>query len=104
MPNRGKPKPDEICFGPEIEPGIRVAKRRCNGQIKHVKVAAVSDGEPIDPGSELATFDEQGRLEDGERWHTITSSYIHGPPQVATPAYRDGYDRIFGRKQEVGQA
>jgi hypothetical protein len=26
------------------------------------------------------------------------------PAQVATEAYREGYDRIFGTKQEVGQA
>jgi hypothetical protein len=27
-----------------------------------------------------------------------------GPAQVATPAYREGYDRIFGTKPAVGQA
>lgn len=27
-----------------------------------------------------------------------------GPPRVSTPAYRDGYDRIFGKKQDIGEA
>ena len=27
-----------------------------------------------------------------------------GPAQVATTAYRSGWDGIFGKKQEVGQA
>jgi hypothetical protein len=41
--------------------------------------------------------------EDG--WHDIETVYrvSDGPAQVATPAYRAGYDRIFGKK-EVGLA
>ena len=27
-----------------------------------------------------------------------------GPAQVASTSYRDGYDRVFGGRQEVGQA
>lgn len=101
-----KPKPtDEIAFGPEIEPGVRVARRRSDGRTRNVLVTAAQDGVPVQPGSELATFDQQRKCdEDGTRWHTITSSYKQGPAQVATPKYREGYDRIFGKKQPVGQA
>lgn len=101
-----KPKTtDEISFGPELEPGVRIARRRRDGETRDVLVTAAGDGVPIQPGSELATFEQQGQCdEDGTRWHTITSSYRHGPAQVATPKYREGYDRIFGKKQPVGQA
>ena len=34
----------------------------------------------------------------------VQTATTTGPAQVATPAYRAGYDRIFGKKQKVGIA
>jgi hypothetical protein len=62
----------------------------------------VKDGQPIPEGAELI----QVGAEDGEGWRDVTTVYKSersGPAQVATPAYREGYDRIFG-KQKMGLA
>jgi hypothetical protein len=36
--------------------------------------------------------------------HGPTCSPSSGPAKVNSPAYRDGYDRIFGTRPTVGQA
>lgn len=100
---KDSPVRDEINFGPEIAPGVRAAMRRQgdSGEMRPVRVTVARDGAPVPPGAELAQVD--GPCVDG--WHGITSLFGgDGPAQVATPAYRDGYDRIFGKKQNVGLA
>jgi len=95
-----KDENDKIAFGPEIAPGVHVAARRSpDGEVRQVAIMPMRDGAPLSPGSEVAHVDEA--CEDG--WHTLTSVYKSGPAQVATPAYREGYDLIFG-KQKVGLA
>lgn len=70
------------------------------------------DGKPIPPGAELVNIGPSNKT----GWRPGESIYggrenpdtrraaSDGPAQVATPAYRDGYDRIFGKKATVGQA
>ena len=92
---------DEIYFGPEISPGVYAALRRTpDGEVRQVTCAAMQSGVPLRPSSELAHAGESS--EDG--WRPLTSIYKAGPAQVATPEYRAGYDRIFGKKQKVGIA
>jgi hypothetical protein len=91
---------DEIWFGPEIEPNVYAGLRRTpDGEVKQVTCAPMQSGSPMRLGSELAHAGDAS--EDG--WRPLTSIYKHGPAQVATPRYREGYDRIFG-KQKVGLA
>jgi hypothetical protein len=52
------------------------------------------------PGSEIAHISP----EDSDGWHEVQTLYRNGPAQVATPKYREGYDRIFGKKPDVGLA
>ena len=59
----------------------------------------VKDGQPIPEGAELI----QVGAEDSDGWRDVTTVYKSGPAQVATPAYREGYDRVFG-KQKMGLA
>lgn len=89
---------DEIMFGPEISPGAHVALRRSpDGSTRRVICSRQRDGVPLAPSAELIDI---GRAsEDG--WRRVTVLY-KGPPQVATPAYREGW--IFGKKSTVGQA
>jgi len=113
---------DEIAFGPEVSPGVRLALRRQGDAVKQGLVRPIRDGEPLQPGEELVTVGApSGGYEEG-RWHELTSIYKRertsdneqtsddgernqsGPPQVETPAYREGYDRIFGKKPSVGLA
>jgi hypothetical protein len=88
----------EIQFGPEIAPGVHSALRRGpDGEIRQVACGPAKDGTPLRPSSEIVHVSEASE----EGWHKVTSLYKSGPAQVATPAYREGHDRIFGRKQKV---
>jgi hypothetical protein len=57
----------------------------------------VADGESLPEDSFLVEQIEGNR-------YRYTKVEHQGPVRVATPAYRDGWDRIFGNKQVVGQA
>lgn len=106
-----KPK-EEIAFGPEVAPGVRLALRRhADGEMQEVLVRSVRDGEPLLPGAEVAIVGAPSCGCEGGHRHELTPLYkygaeraIEGPAQVATPAYREGHDRIFGKKTLVGLA
>jgi hypothetical protein len=82
-----------IRFGHEIAPGKRVGVLQRDGAERFVVAARPSDGVPLVEGSEVISA---GTL-DADGWQPVTVLYRQGPSQVATPAYRDGYERIFGR-------
>ncbi|KKK97215.1 hypothetical protein LCGC14_2654970 [marine sediment metagenome] len=92
-------KNDEIRFGPQIAPDTCIAVRRdADGNEHKVIAGPLEDGASIMPGTEILSVSSECR--DG--WHEVRP--IYKPPQVATPAYRKGYDRIFGKKPNVGLA
>ena len=93
-------KKDRIMFGPEMAPGTRVAVRRGDEGDQTVVVRRIEDGAYMPSGSEIVSIEKECRC----GWHDTTTLYRNGPAQVATPAYRDGYDRIFGTKSVVGCA
>ena len=100
---------DEISIGPEVSPGVHRALRRCGDDVTEVFVTPGhgSDGEPIPPGVELAQLGASSCDCGDGHWRSLRSIYKDersGPAQVATPEYREGYDRIFGKKQKVGLA
>jgi hypothetical protein len=83
--------------------GLGTALRRTDEELSFGTFTEVKEGQPIPEGAELAHL--SGENEDG--WRDVTSVYKResaGPAQVATPAYREGYDRIFWKKQKVGVA
>jgi hypothetical protein len=88
---------DEIQFGPEIAPGVHSALRRTpDGKIREVACSPLRDGVPLSPNSEIANVSKE--TEDG--WHTLTDVCKlagDGPAQVATPAYREGWSRIYAK-------
>jgi hypothetical protein len=106
------PEQEEIAFGPEVAPGVRVALRRQGDEVRQVFSRSLKDGEPIPLGTEVAQVGDPSR--ECGHWRELTPLYKHGEPgkraasdgpaQVATPAYRAGYDRIFGAKTPVGLA
>lgn len=112
---------EEIAFGPEVAPGVRVALRRRGDEVREGFVRPMKDGAPIPPGTEVARVGDPSCGCEGGHWHELTPLYKYdapnergapaarratsdGPPQVATPAYREGFDRIFGKKAPVGLA
>jgi hypothetical protein len=108
----------KIRLGPELEGGRRLAFRRTDDGVSVGTLGPTKDGQPLPTGAELVQITNE---HDPEGWHDMKVLYKHeadaetyvpgvpqkephsGPPQVATPAYRAGYDRIFG-KQKVGLA
>jgi len=96
-------KKDEISIGPEVAPGVRIALRKQDDEVKEVLVREAKEGQPMQPGLELAHVgDASCECGDGH-WRELTSIYkSEGPAQVATPAYREGYDRIWGKQKVAG--
>lgn len=113
----GKPK-DRI----KVSSDGRCLRQR-GDELSTGRFGAVEDGKPIPEGAELIMSGPP----DHDGWRDVKVLYRHetapqpepvepefsvglsgfttdGPPQVATPAYREGYDRIFGKKQKVGLA
>ncbi len=112
-----RPK-DQIRLGREISPGRHETLRRRDGKISNGLFGGLKEGQPIPKGAEIVSLGKP----DADGWHDANVLYRHednpvaapvevtekrntsdGPPQVATPEYRKGYDRIFG-KQKVGLA
>ena len=62
-----------------------------------VHLEKVKSGEPLSPGARLCqvTPDETGHVE----LEPIEVPGLGGPAQVASKAYRDGWDRIFGPRE-----
>jgi hypothetical protein len=96
-------KKDQIRIGEEVGPNTHLVERRKDGRV-HLGTLT-----PMKNGQSLLTNAEVVKITPGEdEWHDVETVYepgpeLSGPPQVATPAYRKGYDRIFG-KQKVGLA
>jgi len=94
---------DQIRLRPEIGLGQGAAIRRCGKGFSFGNFTEMKDGQPLPEGAELIHVGAS----DDDGWRDVTPIYerrASGPPQVATPAYRAGYARIFGKKQEVGVA
>lgn len=89
---------DQVKFGSAIDANTcQATRRQANGEVQVGTMSELQDGHPIPEGAELI----QVNYRPSNEWHDAETIYKHGPSQVATPAYREGYDRIFGKK-EVG--
>ena len=102
-------KRDEIFIGPEVSPGVRSGVRRgVDGEVTPMHFTPAKDGAPVPPGAELLFVDEPacecGTWMKGRSLYKSDRATSDGPAQVATPVYRENYDRIFGKKPEVGLA
>lgn len=98
-------KKDQVRIGAEIGPNTRLVERRKDGRVVAGTLTALKDGQAFLGAGEFV------KITPGEdEWHDVESLYEHapealsGPPQVATPVYRENYDRIFGKKPSVGVA
>jgi hypothetical protein len=88
-------KRDQVRFESDNHATIK----RQDGSVQFGTFDEMREGQPIPKGAELVQVDYHPENE----WHNSETLYRNGPAQVATPAYREGYDRIFGKK-EVGLA
>lgn len=100
-------KKDQMRIGAEVEPGARLVERRTGTHVSIGMLAPVKNGQALQAGTELVRLSPSA----DDEWHDVETVYRHepvatssGPPQVATPAYSDGWGRVFGKKQTVGVA
>lgn len=104
------PKIDRVHLGPYVGSNTRVAVRDCGDSSHLAFVSPAPDGTPIPDHADLIRLGEPDSESGG--WQDVTTLYgsgdrratTGGPAQVATDAYRDGHDRIFGKKPTVGLA
>ena len=94
----------KVRFKRRVGPDSYVGTRRDEDGSEHeILIREPTEGSPIYPGTEIMTVDAHC---DGG-WHaaeTVYRSGGEGPAQVATDEYREGWDRIFGNKPDVGLA
>lgn len=96
-----KKSKDRVWIGPQHEDGEHCAVRdRGDGILESAHFRVAKDGEATPPGAELVILRPEQGADGG---YEVAACYKSGPAQVATPAYREGYDRIFG-KQKIGLA
>jgi hypothetical protein len=93
----------EIELGPEISDGVRIGARRRGGEVELVSLTTMKDGATLAPGSEVIDIEPRDGRYMAKTIYKVPLTGGDGPAQVATPAYRDGWSRVFGKK-EVGLA
>lgn len=89
-----KQEKGRVLIGPEVRPGVRSAIHHIDGEVTVGEMCKMEDGRPLPQRGMLVHVG--ARESDG--WHGTQVVYRSGPAQVATRAYCDGYDRIFGKK------
>jgi hypothetical protein len=92
----GDPVGERVC------PFIR-HKADCSIQTGFLRKAR--DGEPLSAGAvQLGNPQGDGVYEVLDEVAPVVALDHSGPAQVASDAYRDGWDGIFGKRQPVGEA
>jgi hypothetical protein len=95
------PMTDVLLVGPETEGGGHAVLRRREERLELGELRAVREGQPLAPGEmvRLTKRPEHARLFDVDvlaDLRTPAPEGRSGPPQVASDAYRAGWEMIFG--------
>lgn len=97
-----KPKPlpeDTLVMGPDLGQGRRPYVRQNEEGVGFGVMRPVKDGEPLTEDAFVVEHQGPGPV------YKVTPVFEKSSKtKPATPDYRKGWDRIFGRKQTVGQA
>ena len=98
---------DTVLMGPEVGGGERLFVRHtAEHEIQMGTLHPLADGESIGTGSVLALepgeqpghFKVTDSYEAGGRPEAGAAATAKGPAKVNTPAYRSGWDALFGQK------
>lgn len=79
-------------LGPCSQGSRHVLMRKDGQPVRVGHARKIPDGAPLPPGKNVCFTDDDG--------HIIHRMKVEGPAQVATPAYRSGWDQIFGTKKK----
>ena len=95
---------DELIAGPELPNGARpFIRHTASHDIESGIMRPVADGEPMYEGAFHLEPKDNGRYRVTDVFGKSEESRAKGPVRVSTPAYRENWDSIFG-KRPVGQA
>ena len=107
--NRGADPFDVVLLHGPTEDGEGARVLRARGEsIEAGEVRPMREGRPLSPKSEVVKLTprkESPRLYDVHVEHAMPAAKEAcatakaGPPQVATPAYRDSWERTFGARR-----
>ncbi len=112
---KGCPKRDVMNLGPEIGDGLRPYVRHrpnCVTEAGVIRTRESGNDEAVPPCDGIVRLRHSGpgEVSDVETIYerppplNDVAGSASGPAMVASDAFRDGWDRIFGGKQAVGQA
>lgn len=98
---------DKLILGPQVGEGTHVYIRETpDGEVTSGLVSRDKDNLPS-YDSQITLSQVEGDLYEVDDEVMFTARGVQeesGPPIVSTPQYREGWDRIFGKKPVVGQA
>lgn len=92
---------DVVCLGPDLGDGSHLFVRQREEQVDYGVFKPMKDGESADEFVELSYRGPGPIFESKTLYKRPTSD---GPAMVNSREYTSGWDRIFGSKQEVGEA
>jgi hypothetical protein len=81
-----------VAVGPLVSEKRRLVLRETETGLSTGTLGPVQQGKPMVEGAELLDIDYKTGC--------VTVLYRHGPAQVATKAYRNGWDAVFGKEKE----
>jgi hypothetical protein len=99
-------KPLDVMYatGQKGEDGYTPCARIRDGHTEYGAFRPAESGAPMVPGNELVRMMKDPDVAPGWRVESIYRPTSAGPAQVATPAYRENWDSIFGKKPTIGKA
>lgn len=107
MADEKRDHPETAYLGPASPDGGRVCVHHVKGdEYRAGVVYPLQDGRPVSPDSELVQLTErEGAAAGVYNFKSLGKVSEHaGPAMVSNDAYRDGWDKIFGKRSTVGQA
>ncbi len=95
---------DALVAGPQLPNGFRpFIRHRADHSIQKGLMRPIQDGEPIHDGAFYLERRGDSEVYD-VRDEFVMPKSGKGPAKVSTPAFRQGWDRIFGTKLETPEA
>jgi hypothetical protein len=99
------PSEDFVEIGPQLSDGSHSCLRHRAGVLEAGRIRRLEDGRPVDgPVIYLKPREGSGSAYDVVDSYDPGGGERSGPAMVATPAYRSGWDQVFGKGRTVGQA
>lgn len=103
---------DIVKVGPDLGEGVRPFVRQKGEEVAAGVLCPMREGQPLNgadvvalhPTGEPDAFRVETLYAGGKAAAPAPAGESKGPAKVTTPAYRQGWDALFGKKPTVGVA